>query len=110
MDTKCISEESVCTSPDGEENASCVIISIVGSKPHALFMDCTHDNETPHQIRTAEDTLPNSALTIMASCAVGSVRGYDEINPYLINLATEKRLYKIYENPVEVGIGKSEFQ
>lgn len=28
-----------------------------GSMPRALFMDCTHDNETPYQKRTAEASL-----------------------------------------------------
>lgn len=53
---------------------------------HALFMDCTHDNETPAQKRDARDTLPNAALVSMCSCATGSVMGYDEIYPRLIDL------------------------
>ncbi|KAJ1556212.1 hypothetical protein HK405_005002 [Cladochytrium tenue] len=43
-----------------------VIVNVVGSSPHALFMDCTHDNETPHQKRTAEDTLSTAALVAMS--------------------------------------------
>ncbi|KAI8850092.1 amylo-alpha-1,6-glucosidase-domain-containing protein [Chytridium lagenaria] len=42
----------------------------------------THDNETPHQKRTAEDTLPTAALVAMANCAVGSVKGFDETRKY----------------------------
>ena len=72
-----------------------MVIDIKGSSPHALFMDCTHDNETPHQKRTAADTLPNAAITAMAACAVGSVKGYDELVPELLNVVTEKRKYRL---------------
>jgi len=58
-------------------------------------MDCTHDNETPYQKRTAEDTLSNAAVVCMTNCACGSVRGYDEIVPELLNVVTEKRKYRI---------------
>ena len=63
------------------------------SPVHALFMDCTHDNEVPAQKRDARDTLPNAALVAMCASAVGSVMGYDEIYPRLIELVHEKRLY-----------------
>ena len=60
---------------------------------HALFMDCTHDNEVPAQKRDARDTLPNAALVNMCASATGSVMGYDEIYPKLLNIVNEKRLY-----------------
>ena len=63
------------------------------SPVHALFMDCTHDNEVPAQKRDARDTLPNAALVAMCASAIGSVMGYDEIYPRLIELVHEKRLY-----------------
>lgn len=44
-----------------------VVFPVEGSSPHALFMDCTHDNETPHQKRTANDTLPNGKTTLSSS-------------------------------------------
>ncbi|KAJ3088189.1 hypothetical protein HK102_009342 [Quaeritorhiza haematococci] len=72
-----------------------LVVDIKGSVPHALFMDCTHDNETPHQKRTAEDTLPNAAVVMMANCAVGSVKGYDELVPELLNVVTERRKYRV---------------
>lgn len=59
----------------------------------ALFMDCTHDNEVPAQKRDARDTLPNAALVAMCASATGSVMGYDEIYPKLIDLVHEKRQY-----------------
>ncbi|CAR27542.1 hypothetical protein ZYGR_0N00230 [Zygosaccharomyces rouxii] len=71
--------------------------------PHALLMDCTHDNETPNQKRTVEDTLPNAALVALCSSAVGSNFGCDEIFPKLLNLVTESRTYDIHDSP---GIGK----
>lgn len=40
----------------------------------------------------------------MTSCAIGSVKGYDELYPKLLNLVTEKRLYSTYQDPMNVGI------
>ena len=67
---------------------------LTATPPHALFMDCTHDNEMPWQKRTVEDTLPNAALVAMCSSAIGSVYGYDEIYPELLDLVNEKRTYE----------------
>lgn len=69
-------------------------IRLVRESPvHALFFDCTHDNEVPAQKRTGQDTLPNAALISFCGCATGSVMGYDEIYPRLVNLVSETRLY-----------------
>lgn len=65
------------------------------TKTHALFMDCTHDNETPFDKRTVEDTLPNAALVSLCSTAVGSVFGYDECYPHLLDVVNEKRMYTV---------------
>lgn len=74
---------------------------------HAWFMDCTHDNEVPAQKRDARDTLPNAALVSMCASATGSVMGYDEIYPKLVDIVHEKRLYSSpsSEGPVKVGGG-----
>ncbi|THC94572.1 hypothetical protein EYZ11_005932 [Aspergillus tanneri] len=80
----------------------------------ALFMDCTHDNEMPSQKRTARDTLPNAALVSMCASAIGSVMGYDELYPNLIDLVHETRLYSYSASdssgselqPFEQGIGR----
>lgn len=69
--------------------------------PHALFMDCTHDNELPAQKRTVEDTLPNAALVAFCSSAIGTNFGYDECYPALLNVVSEKRQYTYGKN----GIG-----
>jgi glycogen debranching enzyme len=90
-----------------------IIRKIKQSPVHALFMDCTHDNETPIQKRDARDTLPNSALVAMCACATGSVFGYDELYPKLIELVHETRPYSSpysNDNPIKVqaaegGIG-----
>ena len=75
------------------------------SPVHALFMDCTHDNEVPAQKRDARDTLPNAALISMCASATGSVMGYDEIYPKLVDLVHEKRLYTSTFSDQEVVIG-----
>ncbi|KAK4454564.1 family 13 putative glycoside hydrolase [Podospora aff. communis PSN243] len=73
----------------------------------ALFMDCTHDNEVPAQKRDARDTLPNAALVNMCASATGSVMGYDEIYPKLVDLVSETRLYTSESSkyPVKIGEG-----
>ncbi len=82
-----------------------VIRRIKQSPVHALFMDCTHDNEVPAQKRDARDTLPNAALVNMCASATGSVMGYDEIYPTLVDLVHEKRLYTSPFSDHEVTIG-----
>ncbi|KAI8992417.1 glycogen debranching enzyme [Pilobolus umbonatus] len=79
---------------EGKKKKNVLRIPIVhGSSPRALFMDCTHDNETPYQKRTPQDTLPNGAIVAFSDCAIGSVKGYDEIYPRLLDLVNEKRMY-----------------
>jgi len=80
----------ITTTADGTRR---IVKKIKQSPVHALFMDCTHDNETPAQKRDARDTLPSAALIAMCSCATGSVFGFDEVYPELIELVHEKRLY-----------------
>lgn len=73
---------------------------LIPQEPHALFMDCTHDNEPPYQKRTVEDTLPNAALVSFCSSAIGSVFGYDEGYPSLLNLVSETRTYSYGQNGI----------
>ncbi|KAF4126960.1 glycogen debranching enzyme [Geosmithia morbida] len=87
-----------------------IIRTIKPTPVHALFMDCTHDNETPAQKRDARDTLPNAALVNMCSSATGSVMGYDEIYPKLVDLVNETRLYTSQSSSsksVEIGGGEN---
>ncbi|KAI5866566.1 glycoside hydrolase family 13 protein [Durotheca rogersii] len=85
---------SAPTSPGLNGYSSREIIRKIKPVPvQALFMDCTHDNEVPAQKRDARDTLPNAALVYMCASATGSVMGYDEIYPKLVDLVNETRLY-----------------
>ena len=72
---------------------------------HALFMDCTHDNEVPAQKRDGRDALPNAALVSMCASATGSVMGYDEIYPKLVDIVHETRFYSSPYSDSEVKIG-----
>ncbi|KAK4132064.1 glycoside hydrolase family 133 protein [Trichocladium antarcticum] len=85
-----------------------IIRRIKPAPVQALFMDCTHDNEVPAQKRDARDTLPNAALVSMCSSSSGSVMGYDEIYPKLVEIVGETRLYtsEASKFPVKVGEGK----
>mmetsp|Transcript_19591 Transcript_19591/g.35971 ORF Transcript_19591/g.35971 Transcript_19591/m.35971 type:complete len:1576 (-) Transcript_19591:43-4770(-) len=67
-----------------------------------VFYDCTHDNETPSQTRTAADALPTSAVIAFTNTASASTRGYDELLPQNLSVVDEYRLYKVTEQKVEV--------
>jgi glycogen debranching enzyme len=78
----------------GHSNCGRELVRNIKQTPvQALFMDCTHDNEVPAQKRDARDTLPNAALVAMCASSIGSVMGYDEVYPKLVDLVHEKRLY-----------------
>lgn len=50
-----------------------------------------------------QDTLPNAALVAFSNCATGSVKGYDEVYPRLLDVVGEKRRYSTYlEHPVGI--------
>lgn len=72
---------------------------LTAQAPHALFMDCSHDNQTPAQIRTIEDTLPTAAVVAFCSSAIGTVFGYDEAYPELLDVVGDKRHYSYDGSP-----------
>ncbi|ORZ29735.1 hypothetical protein BCR44DRAFT_1447957 [Catenaria anguillulae PL171] len=69
------------------------VIDVKSAEPHALFMDCTHDNEPPAQKRLVQDTVANAALVAMTCCASGSVLGYDICIYENLNIVKEERQY-----------------
>jgi len=102
-----LTTEQITYCKDGKSEEPATLIPILhGSTPHALFMDCTHDNETPNEKRQPEDTLPNAALVAFAGSAIGSVKGYDEVYPRLLDIVNETRLYDEPKKGANIGITK----
>jgi glycogen debranching enzyme len=102
-----LTTEQTTYSKDGKSEEPAVLIPILqGSTPHALFMDCTHDNETPNEKRQPEDTLPNAALVAFSGSAIGSVKGYDDVYPRLLDIVNETRLYDQPKKDANIGITK----
>ncbi|XP_047142337.1 glycogen debranching enzyme isoform X1 [Hydra vulgaris] len=62
-------------------------------RPHALFMDVTHDNPSYLEVRTAQAMIANAAVVLAGSNACGSNRGFDEIVPHNISVVNESRRY-----------------
>jgi glycogen debranching enzyme len=86
---------------------SCVVSPLNGSVPHALVYDLTHDNESPLDKRSAEDALSTGALATFSYSAIGSVKGFDELYPKLLDLVCEKRRYEVVGVEEGSGIGKA---
>lgn len=98
-------QEFVTRGVDGVGEERELIKAVTSSPIHGLVMDCTHDNEVPMKNRTAKDALPTGALTVMCDSGVGSVQGFDEIYPELINLVHETRKYELPPDNFEVSPG-----
>lgn len=84
----------------------CLITPLQGSMPHALMYDLTHDNETPLHKRTAEDALSAGALVAFSYCAIGSVKGFDDLYPKLLDLVGDNRRYELAASEEYRGISK----
>ena len=84
----------------------CVVSPLNGALPHALFYDQTHDNESLLDKRSAEDALSTGALVTFSYSAIGSVKGFDDLYPKLLNLVSEKRPYDVTGLGEHSGIAK----
>lgn len=60
----------------------------------AILFDQTHDNPAMIEVRCVHDAAAVMALISMANCAIGSVRGYDELVPHQVDVVKENRLYQ----------------
>ncbi|UZJ52793.1 hypothetical protein CBS101457_002113 [Exobasidium rhododendri] len=101
MDIECLSTQSTVTIPGkGSKSPAvdCTVIPLPGSSPHALFMDVTHDNETPTRKRTTEDAITMAALVAFSWSAIGSNKGFDELYPAQLNVVSETRKYKVIKD------------
>lgn len=104
MDGACLTSAEELPSPTGKgPSRPCLVTPLQGSTPHALFYDLTHDNESPMHKRTAEDALSTGALVTFSFSAIGSVKGFDDLYPKLLNLVSETRKYEVGS---ESGIGR----
>ncbi|KAK0218056.1 glycoside hydrolase family 13 protein [Armillaria fumosa] len=102
MDGACLTNLEEIASPTGKGPVrKAVVRPLNGFMPHALLYDLTHDNESPMDKRSAEDALSTGALTTFSYSAIGSVKGFDDLYPKLLNLVREKRKYGI------TGLGES---
>ncbi|KIM34496.1 glycoside hydrolase family 13 protein [Serendipita vermifera MAFF 305830] len=103
MDGACMTSPTEIPPPTGKgPTRPGIVTPLQGSVPHALFFDLTHDNESPLHKRSAEDALSTGGLIAFSSCAVGSVKGFDDLYPKLLDLVGENRRYELSEKG---GIG-----
>ncbi|KAJ8094335.1 bifunctional 4-alpha-glucanotransferase/amylo-alpha-1,6-glucosidase [Marasmius tenuissimus] len=101
MDGACMTSIEEIPSPTGKGPVRQAIVTpLNGDMPHALLYDLTHDNESPLHKRSAEDALSTGALVTFGACAIGSVKGFDDLYPKILNLVGEKRRYELS------GLGK----
>jgi glycogen debranching enzyme len=96
MDGACLTSLEELPAPTGKGPVrNAIVTPLNGSMPHALFYDLTHDNESPQDKRSAEDALSNGALAAFSYSAIGSVKGFDDLYPKLLNLVGETRKYEV---------------
>ncbi|KAH7914817.1 glycoside hydrolase family 13 protein [Hygrophoropsis aurantiaca] len=108
MDKACLTTVDELPPPFGKGPIRpCIIIPHNGSIPHALLYDLTHDNESYLHKRSAEDALSTAGLVTFAYCAIGSVKGFDDLYPALLNLVSEERKYQISDLGQNSGIARA---
>lgn len=108
MDIDLLSTKDKVILPGGSSSSKtpmdCTVVPLAGSSPHALFMDVTHDNETPTKKRTPEDAITMAALVAFSWSAIGSNKGFDELYPEQLNVVSETRRYDSTDKDKERGI------
>ncbi|KAH9839825.1 glycoside hydrolase family 13 protein [Rhodofomes roseus] len=108
MDIACVTSKEELPPPTSKgPTRPCIVIPHNGSVPHALFYDLTHDNETYLDKRSAEDALSTGALITFSYSAIGSVKGFDDLYPKLLNLVAENRKYEATGLGEKSGIAKA---
>lgn len=107
MDDACLTTIEEMQPPTGKGPVrKCIVSPLNGSVPHALLYDQTHDNESTCDRRSPEDTLSTGALVTFSYSAIGSIKGFDDVYPKLLNLVNEKRQYQITGIGENSGIAK----
>ncbi|KAE8221765.1 hypothetical protein CF319_g4920 [Tilletia indica] len=106
MDKDCLSFKDTVQIPGQDKPVEALVVPQSGSSPHALFMDVTHDNETPTTKRTTEDAITMGALVAFSWSAIGSNKGFDDLYPKLLDVVGETRAYATA--PVDSGEKASE--
>ncbi|KAG9312806.1 glycoside hydrolase family 13 protein [Chiua virens] len=108
MDEACTTSLQELAPPFGTgPTRPCTVTRLLGSIPHAIVYDLTHDNESYLDKFTAEHALSVAGLVTFGYCAVASVKGFDDLYPKLLNLVQEKRLYEITGLDEGSGIGRA---
>ena len=85
----------------------CVVTPLDGSAPHVLLYEQSHDNPSYNDKWTAEHTLAVAGIVTFGNCAVGSVKGFDDLFPKYVNLVKETRSYEITGLSKNSGIARA---
>ncbi|KAI6042102.1 glycoside hydrolase family 13 protein [Pisolithus marmoratus] len=108
MDEACMTSMEELAPPFGKgPTRPCIVSPLNGSTPHALLYDLTHDNESYLDKRTAEHALAVAGIVTFGYCAVGSVKGFDDLYPKLLKLVEETRPYEITGLSENSGISRA---
>ncbi|KAG6335732.1 hypothetical protein ID866_3356 [Astraeus odoratus] len=108
MDEACMTSMEELAPPFGTgPTRPCIVSPLNGSTPHALMYDLTHDNESYLDKRTAEHALAVAGIVTFGYCAVGSVKGFDDLYPKLLKLVDEERTYEITQLSENSGIARA---
>lgn len=108
VDAACLTSKEELPPPTGTgPTRPCIVTPHYGSVPHALCYDLTHDNESYLDKRSAEDSLSTAALITFCWCAIGSVKGFDDLYPKYLNIVKETKQYEVTRLKENSGIAKA---